>query len=270
MRAMRLRWAAFGVVLVGSVALNGYLLLGRSAHVAAAPARHGHRAIPVAHPVQHPARPTPPEVPVSADIRALDDHALDERLAAAEKRLDAMIPLGERFDLGERAPDLEDRIRPLLDDAFVTDDGNVAPYDFECRRDVCRIDNVGIEGWQNLVSDGLGMHQDCLQMGESVYVQIVDDSLAAARHVSELLGYTLRASTEARACIAPDAHHGIVTIAFVLDPATRQIHAVAGGALAGDPVGVCIRNAAEAIASKATAPASVTELPNWPFPYEVP
>lgn len=269
---MQLRWAAFGMVLAGSIGLNGYLLLAGngSAHGAVvAPMHGGHRAIPVVHPVHHEPRPERPALSVPAEIRALDDSALDTRLAAAEKQLDKMLPLEDRFELGERVPELEERIRPLLDGAFVADDGTAVPYDLECRRDVCRIENVGLLEWQNLVSDALGVHQERMSMGESVYVQIVDESLAAARHVTELLVYALRASKEARACITPDAQHGVVTITFVLDPGTRQIHAVAGGALAGDVVGVCIRNAADAIASKATVPANVTELPDWACPYEV-
>jgi len=206
---MQVRWAAFGGVLAGSIGLNGYLLLTASAHGTVVPPLHsGHRAVPVVHPVHHELRPERPAASVSAEIRALDDQALDARLAAAEKQLDAMLPVQERFELGDRAPELEDRIRPLLDGAFIADDGTAVSYDLECRRDVCRIENVGLSEWQNLVEPALGMNGDRMSVGESVYVQIVDESLAAARHVSELLVEALRASKEARACIAPEAHHG--------------------------------------------------------------
>lgn len=265
---MQLRWAAFGVLLASSGVLNVYLLMSGEP---AAQAHAGRHAIPVVHRVNHEPPPlSRADVVVPAEIAALDDHALESRLAEAEKKLDKALPLPEKFELGERAPALEDRVRPMLDEAFTTDDGSVAPYDLECRDDICRIDNVGLEGWRNLVSPAIGMHQDRLVMGESVWVKIVDESLALARRATELMLFELKASKDARACITPDAHHGVVTIKFVLDPATRRIHAVAGGALADDVVGVCIRNAAEAIASKATVPASVTALPDWPYPYEVP
>jgi hypothetical protein len=181
----------------------------------------------------------------------------------------------EKYELAERVVSNEERLRPMLDEAFVNDDGETVAYDLECHGKICSIENVAMRGWQDELqrSPATGGMFHSLAIGPErgqAMVELEEPRRTAAVQLFIRLATALKISPAVADCRKANRGTGVVEIAFHLDVATRRLSAFTSGVTAGRPGAECVRKAADSLAAAAKIATDVTEMPDWVFPIEVP
>ncbi len=244
---------------------------------AAAPVASGS---PVAAPIAAPARGSAAATTGVASLPATcPDHlvALEARLAVAEREVEARLRDDERFERAAPSPQSEARLRPLLERVFTGAPADIA-WDVECRGGTCRLEVVEPESgssfdWSGrLQADeeqhalitsstftGGGPGQDPVSK-EPIFTRTAFFGLRGEGTISGLvvLGELLTrfgASPAVAACKAEFPAVGWLSLRLDLRPAEQRIEIQAGGSLAVEPGGGCLRRALEDLAAATTIPA---------------
>ena len=258
----------FGIALAGTLVANGYLLLSSgSAETAvsttAADARptspkRTHRRIPVQGPASVAVLAVPPSIAI------MERGALENRLAAAEGKLNAMIPLHEAFELEARSAENESRLEPFLDNLFDVDGASEPRYDLECRGRVCRVESLDAS------HDTTALQSDPAMVGlfsgqefgpDAAFVKLEDRGRAAGIQLSFKLIMALATSPALITCRkANPAPAGVVELALRFDAGSRRLSVAATGSLANQAGGVCIRNILEELIAATPVPPEVTSV----------
>lgn len=261
------RWL-FGLVLGASLATNAYLLHARArptpkAH-AASTERHDRRRGP-----DHRRPAVQADAPISDAITRLDRTALEERVRVAEAKVDAALPLPEKFEHATGGPENEARVRPVLDVVFGVEGSAAAPYELECRGVVCRLaSDRPLREWQETVQEEmLGLAHDML-FGDAVYFRVDDAATAAGKQYVIDIANALGLSPALAACKRGQAEKGTVVVHLQL--VARQVEVSVNGPLAGAPVGSCIRGVVEDVVRATPVPDDLTSLPFNDLPVAVP
>jgi hypothetical protein len=212
---------------------------------------------------------------VPPDVAKLDRSALEQRLVAAEAKLEKHLPYEERFDRDERSPESEARLKPFLDKVFATKPGVEPPYKFECRARLCRITPTkdAPEEWVRDIQtdpDAFALTAGASFGASRAFLQLDDPDLAAGKTFLRDVLMPLRDQKPINECKAANPAPGRLVITLVLDAVTRRLHVETSGSLASQASGLCIRKIFDDLVSKVVVPPEVKALPSWPIPFDVP
>jgi hypothetical protein len=211
-----------------------------------------------------------PPLPVPDDIAKLDRAALEDRLRAAEAKIDALLPLHEKFEIASRGPESEPRVRTVIDRVFGVEGSDESPYDLECRGDLCRFqtDRPSRE-WEEPLQSELGpVVRDLMMTSDAVYFELDDPARAVGKQYVIGIADALWRSPAFVACKRGVTTPGIVNV--TLQIVARHIEVAVSGALADAPVGACVRHVIEDLVRAAPLPDDVTQLPINTLPVRVP
>lgn len=203
-----------------------------------------------------------------------------DRLSRAEEALDEYRPWPDRFERGSAAPSLERdlaaELRPLFDDL-----PEGWSQDLECRADICRLEIIEREGgvdfdWQRRLQ---GENRPEKQQGvrfeagsplqdpatkdplvsHVMYMRMAaPDSVSGAGILRDVLSRFRRSGAVGR-CEARHRAQGYWTVRLDLEPQPPHIDLQAGGTLAVEAVGSCLRAELERIIAATEIPESFTD-----------
>lgn len=209
---------------------------------------------------------TPPE------IANLDRATLEKRLAAAEARLDAALPLEEKFDVSPRSPENEARMRPAFDRVFQTKPGEQPLYSLECHGPVCRLETeVSMNEWQEpLIAEEDAIFSK-MQVGQPIsYMRLEESGRAAGIKYSMNLIMDFLDGPAGKECKERNPARGTVEFALHLDASSHKVLVTTSGALANEAVGVCLRRALEDLIDHRPTPPEMTAVIEESFQVNVP
>jgi hypothetical protein len=233
----------------------------------------------------HPTRPgAPPPSPavgtVAAELSAscpTQLAAMSDRLAAAERKLEARLDFIEKYDRGGAAA-LEHEAK-LREEAakFFAEAPDGYSHDIDCRGGICRIEVIEPErgefDWnmrfqQEVLHDltegymltgGTPSHdlvsKDAL-MSKLIYAEMNGDGTVAGGAILDAVIAHLAASGAIATCAAEDPTEGFLSLRLDLDPGDRAITYAAGGTVASAPVGRCLLAALDRAITATAVPAN--------------
>ncbi len=254
---------ALAVALVASLGANIYLWVSRHEEApapvvaTAAPAR-------AAAPAHHDSAPVLPPPSTKEDLSQVDRATLERRLIDAETRLDALLPPKEKFERGEPAPDVEARVRPVLDKLGFT---------IECRAMVCKVATKPNppDDWMHTLQNDPGVHLFASGFAfgpDGVFMTVAPPEAAAARQWLIAIRSALYDGAALAECKARNPTAGDLVLHLTRDKG--RVAVTTTGSLANQGGGVCIRRVLEDIVVATPLPPEVVELPDWPMRVTVP
>ena len=269
------------VALVASIGLNVLLLATRDSGESQQPTTHSTaRSAPItvgqraSTPLGHDGVSAKPG---ASRYRDLDRATLEHRLAKAEARIAKLLPPDERFKLGEPNPENEERLRPHLDRLFNAKPGDDAPYELECRDDICHLTtSLHQSEWMERLQqdEQLSGTFAGIQFGATTYMIMAEPGKAAG---FRLLGRVLRSLYEGDAskliseCKRNNpARAGTLSVSVNLDSAARKFIVTVDGELAKQSLGVCVRRVVDDTMARLEIPGDVTMMQEASFPISVP
>jgi hypothetical protein len=256
---------AYSLVLVASLAANGYLIA--TASTEASPPRKMREARARApRTVERPASKPRPSATVDPAVKDVERTTLERRLADAEFKLDKLLPLDEKFDASPRSAEAELRARKIFDEVL-----GPGAYTVECHDVVCKLDTeISPNEWQLTLFRHAPGSFEGMQLGATSYLRLKEAGEAAGINYVVDLMYELQESPQTAACKEANPTKGVVTLALVLDASTRRVRVEAGGPLGNSSGGVCIRKVLEDLVAQTPLPPEATALVEEPFPFWVP
>jgi hypothetical protein len=171
-------------------------------------------------------------------------------------------------------PENEERIKPFLDKVFHVKAGEDAPYDFECRGNICRLTtSVSPFEWEHDLQtdpDGMGLFRDIGFGPEGVTMELEEPARAAGMQLFVKIAMALVKSTRVAQCKIENPTPGDLQFGLAVDPASHGLSITVTGSLAGQASGVCIRRVLDDLVAATPVPLEVTEVPGWPIQIKVP
>jgi hypothetical protein len=214
---------------------------------------------------------------LQCDARSsLDDRQiLARKLADAERTIATLLPSNQQFAQAERSPEVEDRVRPLLDRAFEVGDGQKSNYPLECRGNVCRLitpDSVNPSWNDNLNGDkdaNMTFSRRLFYHGDA-YLTVSDDEHIAVLDYMMTVSETFNKSDIVDRCSERYPAVGSLMLEIVFASKSRSVEIVLGGQLSGDPLAHCIEVAFEDLLRTQPLPPTIRYLPEWTLGLQFP
>lgn len=221
----------------------------------------------------------PPRLPTQGEMSNVDRTTLEQRLVAAEAKLEQLLPESERWARGIRRPQDEERARPVLDKFFDVKPSATAtrPYDLECRDQICKLSVEANAArsrdwleWIQTDPEALGLFESRSFTGDTAFVLLRDRRSGASISLMARIVGAFESSPEIDACKKQHVAPGTMTLTVSLDDVARRLRTTATGPLADQPAGFCILKAAEALFSTIAISSEVTSFPELPIPVKIP
>jgi hypothetical protein len=246
---MRLLIAA----LIASLALNAYLVFGRSSG--------GNDVEPgEAPPIKSSASATKiafaPSPSNPASYGTLERKVLERRVLAAEAQVEEYLPPNEKFAKLTRSMETETRIAPYLERVFKGLPGPDPKYAVECRGRICRLDpkvtgdaNAWMRPLQSSYPDRASLFRGMMFTFGHAFLEVrtVGEELAGKIHYD--------AERYVHACLHANPEPGELTYQLVMDRGYVSLRS--SGTLRDHPVGKCIAEALRQSIAKFPAPPGV-------------
>lgn len=253
---MRSGRALFAIGLVGSLAGNVFLLTRGGESEAEPPAQR--TSEPASAPVDAPAIVVADASSAGAHEASLSPKRkeLEARVAAAEATLFPLLPPEERFERSTDAPDVDARVRPLIERWFAT--AGDTDYTLTCRGTICRVDYTNL-GWRDQLNadperDGMFWRVTMMKGRVAFFDVAKEGSQKALAWASRIL----RAFDGSACTSAHPSPAGTVSLGLILDGTAARVTAT--GPLAAQPLGVCARRTLEDLIARDPVPAGATEV----------
>ena len=245
------------VGLAASVAVNIYLIVTRPSG--------GERSGP-------PTAVSSTETRVIAAPRQPDPArgALEARLAQTEAELDKHRPLAEKFELAERAPEVEAQVKPFLDKIFPP--GAKPGYTIECHGRVCKLEaDADRDNWMEPLQhdpDGRGLFHGMTFDRYATYLDVEPPEVVGGNRYLRSIFDLVRYSPDLERCKKEFPHPGKLDVQATLD-AARHVVVQLGGELASTDIAACVRGVIDAVVASLPLPADVSSLPDTAMTIEV-
>ena len=267
-----------GGVLAVSIAANAYLLAtrGREAKPEPTAGSQGSSAVRAPTPAHVQPLVADDEGSASPTYAKLDRAQLEKRLATVEARLAKLLPAEERFELAERSPDNEARVKPFLDKVFAAKAGEKASYEVECHERLCKLsvdEKLAPDAWMEPLQsdpDGHGMFAGMSFGRNGAFLELQEPTHTAGWKAAIKLMEALRGNKALAECKSQNPTPGEVSFSIGIDSKSHRFVVEASGPLAKQALGVCARRVIDdAIAAIALPPNAVLAEP-LPIRIQVP
>ena len=196
--------------------------------------------------------------------------ALEAKLAQTEAELDKQRPMSERFDLAERAPDVEAQVKPFLDRIFPA--GPKPGYTVECHGRVCKLEaDADRDNWMEPLQhdpDGRGLFRGMTFDRYATYLDVELPEVVGGNRYLRSVFDLVRYAPELARCKKQFPQPGKLEVEASLD-AGRHVVIQLAGELATAEIAGCLRSVIDQVIASMPLPADVTSLPDTTLTIEV-